>query len=78
MEFKRYKNIEEFGKENLELLLEKEWLNNLIVGNYFEGLKKGAEYCVLFADDKNPISNHVYEKIGYKRMVDCEHLHFCV
>ncbi len=47
MEFKRYENIEEFGKENLELLLEKEWLNNLIVGNYFEGLKKGAEGWLL-------------------------------
>ena len=37
---------------------------------------KGAEYCVLFTDDKNPISNHVYEKIGYKRMVDVENLDF--
>lgn len=43
LEFKRYENIEEFGKENLELLLEKEWLNNLMVGNYFEGLKNGTE-----------------------------------
>lgn len=39
-------------------------------------LENGAEYCVLYTDDKNPISNHVYEKIGYKRMVDCEEIRF--
>ena len=36
----------------------------------------GAEYCVLYTDDTNPISNHVYEKVGYKRKVDCEDLKF--
>ena len=36
----------------------------------------GSEYCVLYTDDKNPISNHVYEKMGYKRMVDVEDLDF--
>lgn len=41
-----------------------------------EQFDKGVEYCVLFTDDKNPISNHVYEKIGYKRMVDVEDLDF--
>ena len=36
-------------------------------------LENGAEYCVLFTDDTNPISNHVYEKIGYERRADvCE------
>lgn len=39
-------------------------------------LDNGAEYCVLYTDDKNPISNHVYEKIGYKRMVDTEDIDF--
>lgn len=39
-------------------------------------LKEGAEYCVLYTDDNNPISNHVYEKIGYKRMVDTEDIKF--
>ena len=36
----------------------------------------GAEYCVLFTDDTNPISNHVYEKIGYKRVVDTSDIEF--
>lgn len=39
-------------------------------------LNEGAEYCVLYTDDNNPISNHVYEKIGYKRMVDIEDINF--
>ena len=36
-------------------------------------LENGAEYCVLFTDDTNPISNQNYEKIGYERRADvCE------
>lgn len=45
----------------------------LATKEYFDN---GAEYCVLFTDDSNPISNHVYEKIGYKRMVDTEDIDF--
>ena len=41
-----------------------------------KSLDEGAKYCVLYTDDENPISNHVYEKIGYKRMVDCEDIEF--
>lgn len=33
-------------------------------------LNEGNDYCVLFTDAGNPISNHVYEKIGYKYMDD--------
>ena len=43
---------------------------NLIYRVSKEFLDGGAEYCVLFTDDSNPISNHVYEKIGYERKVD--------
>ena len=43
---------------------------NLIYRVSKEFLDNGAEYCVLFTDDSNPISNHVYEKIGYERKVD--------
>lgn len=43
---------------------------NLIYRVSKEFLDNGAEYCVLFTDDTNPISNHVYEKIGYVRKVD--------
>ena len=33
MEFIKYNNIEDFMKDNFELILEKEWLNCLMVGN---------------------------------------------
>lgn len=39
-------------------------------------LNEGAEYCVLYTDAENPISNHVYEKIGYVKRVECEELEF--
>ena len=49
---------------------------NLIYRVSKKALDEGAEYCVLYTDDENPISNHVYEKIGYHRMVDCEDIEF--
>lgn len=33
-------------------------------------LDEGGKYCVLYTDAANPISNHVYEKIGYKKISD--------
>ena len=39
-------------------------------------LDEGAEYCVLYTDAENPISNHVYEKIGYVQRTECEELEF--
>ena len=39
-------------------------------------LDSGLEYCVLFTDDSNPISNHVYEKIGYERRADTTEILF--
>lgn len=39
-------------------------------------LDEGAEYCVLYTDAENPISNHVYEKIGYERKADCSEIIF--
>ena len=39
-------------------------------------LEEGAKYCVLYTDAKNPISNHVYEKIGYRKRVECEEIEF--
>ena len=45
-------------------------LTDLSLPSTLEFLDNGAEYCVLFTDDSNPISNHVYEKIGYERKVD--------
>ncbi len=49
---------------------------NLVYRISEEALNNGAEYCVLYTDDTNPISNHVYEKIGYERKIDCEDLRF--
>lgn len=34
------------------------------------------KYCVLYADAGIPISNHVYEKKGYVKRVECEELEF--
>ena len=39
-------------------------------------LESGDKYCVLYTDDANPISNHVYEKIGYKRKCDWKEIEF--
>ncbi len=33
-------------------------------------LDGGWDYCALFTDLDNPTSNHVYEKIGYRRVCD--------
>ena len=55
---------------------EKGYAYNLIYRISKKALDEGAEYCVLYTDDENPISNHVYEKIGYCRMRDCEDIEF--
>lgn len=39
-------------------------------------LEEGAEYCVLYTDAENPISNHIYEKMGYVKRTECEELEF--
>ena len=41
-----------------------------------KSLDEGAKYCVLYTDAENPISNHVYEKIGYKKKVECNEIEF--
>ena len=33
-------------------------------------LKSGYSFCTLFTDLSNPVSNHVYQKIGYRPMRD--------
>lgn len=49
---------------------------NLIYNASKELLESGDKYCVLYTDDLNPISNHVYEKIGYKRKSDWKDIDF--
>lgn len=33
-------------------------------------LEQGDEFCTLYADKKNPLSNRAYEKVGYKILED--------
>lgn len=49
---------------------------NLVYRISKQFLDSGLEYCVLFTDDSNPISNHVYEKIGYERRADTTEILF--
>ena len=49
---------------------------NLIYRISRDLIDSGDKYCVLYTDDSNPISNHVYEKIGYKRKSDWEDIDF--
>lgn len=49
MEFKKYDNPEEFVKENEKFILEKEWLNNLMAGNYKDAVKDGIDENWLLA-----------------------------
>jgi predicted GNAT family acetyltransferase len=39
-------------------------------------LDAGWDYCALFTDLENPISNRVYEKIGYEAVCDYADYHF--
>lgn len=55
---------------------QKGYAYNLVYRVSKEFLDNGAEYCVLYTDDSNPISNHVYEKIGYERKADTSDIDF--
>jgi phosphoglycolate phosphatase-like HAD superfamily hydrolase len=49
MEFKKYEDPKEFVRENEELILEKEWLNNLMVGNLDDAVNNGIDENWLLA-----------------------------
>ena len=49
MEFKKYDNPNEFVKENEKFILEKEWLNNLMAGNYKDAVTEGLNENWLLA-----------------------------
>ena len=36
-----------------------------------EQLARGKDYCTLFVDRRNPVSNRVYRKIGFRVLEDC-------
>lgn len=62
-----YTPVEERGKR---------YAYNLVYALSKKCLDEGAEYCVLYTDANYPISNHIYEKIGYEKKVECEELEF--
>jgi len=39
-------------------------------------LKQGKTFCSLYTDLSNPISNSIYQHIGYKPILDCYHYRF--
>jgi hypothetical protein len=39
-------------------------------------LEEGNEYCFLFTDLSNPTSNSIYQKIGYRPIIDVDEYHF--
>jgi len=39
-------------------------------------LEEGNKYCFLFTDLSNPISNSIYQKIGYRPVIDEHHYKF--
>ena len=53
MELKKYDSVEQFVDENINQLLEKEWLNCLMVGNCFDGLKMKANDWLLAKVSEN-------------------------
>jgi RimJ/RimL family protein N-acetyltransferase len=39
-------------------------------------LEEGNKYCFLFTDLSNPTSNSIYQKIGYRHIMDVDEYHF--
>jgi predicted GNAT family acetyltransferase len=39
-------------------------------------LEKGNDYCALFTDLANPVSNSIYQKIGYQPICDFREIKF--
>ncbi len=39
-------------------------------------LRQGRRWCFLYTDLSNPVSNHVYERIGFRRVAEVLDVHF--
>ncbi|MCK4380655.1 MAG: GNAT family N-acetyltransferase [Candidatus Lokiarchaeota archaeon] len=39
-------------------------------------LEEGNDYCFLFTDLSNPVSNSIYQKIGYRAVIDVDEIKF--
>jgi hypothetical protein len=46
------------------------------VGHLTRNLLDRYRFCFLFTDQANPVSNHVYAKIGYRPVCDVSQLRF--
>lgn len=49
----------------------KGYCQNMIAALCQEKLAEGKDYCTLFVDKKNPISNRIYQKIGFEIVENC-------
>lgn len=49
----------------------KGYCQNTVAAICQEKLAAGKDYCTLFVDKKNPISNRVYKKIGFEIVENC-------
>ena len=49
----------------------KGYCQNTVAAVCREKLDEGKDYCTLFVDKKNPISNRVYKKIGFEMVENC-------
>ena len=47
------------------------YCQNTVAALCREKLSEGKDYCTLFVDKKNPISNRVYKKIGFEIVENC-------
>jgi uncharacterized protein len=48
------------------------YASNLVAHVSQHALDSGRKYCFLFTDLANPVSNSIYQKIGYSPVSDCE------
>ena len=39
-------------------------------------LEESNDYCFLFTDLSNPVSNSIYQKIGYRAVIDVDEIKF--
>lgn len=48
----------------------KGYCQNTVAAACREALKKGYDYCTLFVNQRNPVSNRAYQKIGFQILED--------
>jgi hypothetical protein len=54
------------------------YASNLVAHLSQELLDEGRKFCFLFTDLANPVSNSIYQKIGYRPVSDSERWEFDV